>query len=127
MRRLTGWRRRSARRTLCAASLLEAIVAAVLFLIVFASAMELIPRLTVRDDEALLLAEADYRVKRAMERYATGVWPCGTYGESYDWGRVEVRVTRYRDFADMQQVMVTACIDGSRRRFHLQRVVEWLE
>lgn len=111
-------------RRLKGASLLEAIVAAVLFLTVLATAMELLPRLTVRDDDALLMAEADYRVGRVFDKYATGVWPCGDYTEAYDWGAVTVRVETYRGFSDVQVVTVSARIDGSRKRITLKQVVE---
>ena len=111
-------------RRLKGASLLEAIVAAVLFLTVFAVVMELLPRLTVRDDDALLVAEADYRVGRASDKYATGMWPCGDYAEAYDWGTVMVWVEAYRGFSDLQVVTVSARIDGSRKRIALKQLVE---
>lgn len=66
MRPMTGLFALSLRRRLRAASLLEAVVAAVLFLTLFAAVMELIPRLTVRGDDALLVAEAEYRVGRTF-------------------------------------------------------------
>ena len=65
MRPLKGCRAVAGRR-LRGSSLLEAVVAAVLFLTVYAAVMELLPRLTVRDDDPLLVAEADYRVGRAF-------------------------------------------------------------
>ena len=114
-------------RRLKGASLLEAIVAAVLFLTVFAVVMELLPRLTVRDDDALLVAEADYRVGRAFDKYATGMWPCGDYAEAYDWGTVMVWVEAYRGFSDLQVVTVSARIDGSRKRIVHRQLVECAE
>lgn len=70
-----------------------------LFLTVFAAVVELLPRLTVRDDDALLVAEADYRAGRAFGKYATGLpWPSGEYAEAYDWGAVTVLVEAYRGF-----------------------------
>ena len=110
-------------RRLKGASLLEAIVAAVLFLTVFAVVMELLPRLTVRDDDALLVAEADYCVGRAFDKYATGMWPYGDYAEAYDWA-VMVWVEAYRGFSDLQVVTVSARIDGSRKRIALKQLVE---
>lgn len=110
-------------RRLRGASLLEAIVAAVLFLTVFATVMELIPRLTVRNDDALLVAEAEYRVGQAFEKYATGIWPCTEYVTRYDWGEVSVRIEPYRDFTDLQVVTVTARIDGSRKQITHKQVV----
>lgn len=52
-----------------AASLVEAVVAAVLLLIVFTAAMELLPRLTLRGDDALAVAEAEYRATNTDQAY----------------------------------------------------------
>lgn len=123
MRRVIPIPVRAARGRWRAASLLEAVVAAVLFLTVFAVVMELVPRLTVRDDDALLVAEAEYRAGRAFGKYATGLWPCGEYAEQYVWGSVAIRIAPYRDFADMQVVEITARIDGSRKRITLKQLV----
>lgn len=60
-----------------AASLVEAVVAAVLLLIAFTAAMELLPRLTLRGDDALAVAEAEYRAMCAFDKYGSGVWPAG--------------------------------------------------
>lgn len=110
-------------RRLRGATLLEAIVAAVLFLTVFAAVMELLPRLTVRDDDALLVAEAEYRVSRAYDKYASGLWLAGEYAEDYDWGTVTVLVEPYRDFSDLQVLTVMARIDGSRKRITHKQLV----
>lgn len=124
MRRIIRICGRAGRRRLQAATLLEATVAAVLFLTVFAAAMELLPRLTVRDDDALLVAEAEYRAGRAYDKYASGLWPPGEYAERYDWGDVAIRIEAYRDFSDVQVLTITAPIDGSRKRItHKQLVV----
>lgn len=124
MRRVKRYAEGFLGRRLRGASLLEAIVAAVLFLTVFAAVMELLPRLTVRDDDALLVAEAEYHVGRTYDKYASGLWPAGEYAESYDWGTVTVLVEPYRDFRDLQVLTVTARIDGSRKRItHKQLVV----
>ena len=111
-------------RRLKGASLLEAIVAAVLFLTVFAAVMELLPGLTVRDDDALLVAESDYRAGRAFDKSATGLWPCGEYAEAYDWGAVTVLVEAYRGFSDVQVVTVSVRLGGSRKRIVLKQLVE---
>ena len=70
-----------------AASLLEAIVAAVVLLLVFTATMELLPRFTLRNDDALLVAEAEYRVDRAFDTYASGVWPRMRMGMVMPWLR----------------------------------------
>lgn len=127
MRRVTGRLAHGLCRRLRAASLLEAVVAAVLFLTAFAAAMELVPRLTVRDDDALLVAEAEYRVGQVFVKYATGLWPCGEYAEQYGWGSVEIRIAFYRDFADMQVVTVTAQVGGSRKKIVHKQLVSCVQ
>lgn len=104
-------------------SLLEAVVASVLFLIVFLMTMELVPRLTVRDDEGVWTVEADYRMMRAFDKYATGLWPAGEYTEEYDWGNVIVKIAPYRTFADLQAVEVTVRINGVRRRMVYRQII----
>lgn len=127
MRRVMKRPARGSCLSLRAASLLEAVVAAVLFLTVFAAVMELIPRLTVRDDDALLVAEAEYRVGQTFEKYGTGLWPCGAYTEEYDWGRVTVLVRTYRDYADLQAVTISARIDGSNKRIIHKQLMECVQ
>lgn len=114
-------------RQLKGSSLLEAIVAAVIFLLVFTAAMELMPHFAVRRDNTLLLVEADYRLMRAYERYATGLWPCGEYTEQYDWGKVIIRITLYDDFSDVQLVEATARIEGDDKRIRIKQLVECSE
>lgn len=110
-------------RRLKGASLLEAIVAAVLFLTVFAVVMELLPRLAMRDDDAILVAEAEYRVGQVFSKYGTGVWPIGEYTEAYEWGGIAVRIDSYRDLSDLQVVTIVARIDGNHKRIVFKQVV----
>lgn len=77
--------------------------------------------------DTLLLVEADYRMKRAFAKYATGVWPCGEYGEEYGWGRVVVKLTPYRDFPDLQVVEVKVFINGSDKRLGVRQIIAFEE
>lgn len=110
--------------TLRGASLLETVVASAVFLILFALTLGMLPRLAVRDDDGIRIAEAEYRTERAAERYGTGLWPDGEYVERYGWGEVVVRTESCGAFADVQAVTVRARIDGSRRSIVLRRLVE---
>lgn len=114
-------------RRMRAASLVEAIVAAVVLLIAFAATMELLPRLTLRDDDGLAVAEAEYRVAQAFDKYGSGLWPAGEYAERYDGGELTIRVEPYRALCDVQLVTIEARIDGSRRRIEHRQLVEWRE
>lgn len=110
-----------------AASLVEAVVAAVVLLIVFTAAMELLPRLTLRGDDALAVAEAEYRAMCAFDKYGSGVWPAGTYVERYGGGEATVRVEPYRQYNDVQLITIEVRIDGSRKRIVHRQLVECAE
>ena len=106
-----------------AASLVEAVVAAVVLLI----ALELLPRLTLRGDDALAVAEAEYRAMCAFDKYGSGVWPAGTYVERYGGGEATVRVEPYRQYNDVQLITIEVRIDGSRKRIVHRQLVECAE
>lgn len=110
-----------------AASLVEAIVAAVVLLIAFTAAMELLPRLTLRGDDALAVAEAEYRAMCAFDKYGSGVWPAGTYVERYGGSEATVRVEPYRQYNDVQLITIEVRIDGSRKRIVHRQLVECAE
>jgi len=114
-------------RRVKAASLVEAVVAAVVLLVVFAATMELLPRLSVRDDEAPALAEAEYRATQVFAEYASGLWPAGRYTERYDGGEATVLVEPYRQYSDVQLITVEVRTDGSRKRIIHRQLVECAE
>lgn len=104
-------------------SLLEAIVAAVIFLMVFAAVMELIPRLGVSHDNTLVLVEADRCTMQAFSKYATGEWPDGAYSEAHDWGELRIRLLPHPDFPDLQSVEVAAHLTADRKTI---RIRQWI-
>lgn len=110
-----------------AASLVEAIVAAVVLMIVFATTMELLPSLSVRDDDGLRIAEAEYRMACVLRKYGSGIWPEGEYAEPYDGGEVTIRVERYRDYGDLQRLRVRVRIAGCRKRIEHEQLVDCRE
>ncbi len=114
-------------RRMRAASLVEAIVAAVVLLIAFAATMELLPRLTLREDDAQAVAEAECRMRNALGRYSSGLWPAGTRTERYEGGQVTVRIEPYRQYGDLQLITIEVRIDGCRKRILHRQLVEWRE
>ena len=96
-------------------------------LIAFMAAMELLPRLTLRGDDALAVAEAEYRAMCAFDKYGSGVWPAGTYVERYGGGEATVRVEPYRQYNDVQLITIEVRIDGSRKRIVHRQLVECAE
>lgn len=95
-------------RALKASSLLEAIVASIIFLIVFAVAMQTLSLLVVRTDDPLIRTAAERSAERLIERAVEGVLPQMNTIETYDWGTVETRTERYGRYPDIELFVVTA-------------------
>ncbi len=89
------------------ASLLEAIAASSIFMIVFALSLELLPKLTLSGSDGLAAAEMRYVAESARRKYADGLWPAGEYVERYDCGRAKITIEPYRDFEDVAMMTVT--------------------
>lgn len=94
-------------RRLRAASLIEAVVASVLFMTVFALSLELLPKLSVGRGDELAVVGARRIVERARRKYATGLWPAGEYAEYDDDGCALVVIAPYRGCVDVVSVRIT--------------------
>lgn len=105
------------------ASLIEAVVASVILLAVFAVTMELLPRLSVRDDEGLRMAQGRYRLACILRKYASGAWPEGEYVETSEGVEAAIRIERYGGYEDLQLLVVEVRIDGCRRRLEHRQIV----
>ncbi len=55
-----------------ASTLVETIIASVIFMCVFVISLETVSRLTVREDDNTVLVEADYRIKECLREYGDG-------------------------------------------------------
>ena len=72
-----------------AASLLEAIVASVVLMVVFAVSLETVVRLTAGDSGSIACAEADYRAAHVLGKVREG-----TYGEGTGFADDSYRILR---------------------------------
>lgn len=107
-----------------ASTLIEAMVAAVIFLIVFAVSMQTISKLTVKDNIGVILIEADYRTKIIFNRFTGGEYVSGSYVEKFDWGEITTVVCPYRDYTTLQLIAVTATINNSDKRIEYREIIE---
>lgn len=110
-----------------AASLLEAVVSAVLFLTAFTSVLEIFPRLTVQCDDVLLVAEVEYSIEQVFNKYSTGLWPCGDYVENYGWGKIIIHITYYERFESLQTVEIIAYVSRNGKRIIHSYLIECIQ
>ena len=90
-----------------AASLIEAVVASVLFMVVFALSLELLPELSVDSGDEFAVAAVRQAAERARRKYTVGLWPAGEYVERYDAVCVETVIAPYPDYGDVKIIRIT--------------------
>ena len=96
-------------KNLTASTLIEAIVASTIFLIVFMLSLETVSRLTAgRGNDEWVLTEADHCADLCFAKYGDGKHPSGIYVEEFGWGKVEIVISRYIDYDDLREVIVRA-------------------
>lgn len=103
-------------------TLVETIVASILFMVIFAVSLELVPRLTVTGRNEVDMIETEICLSRAREKYTTGVWPAGEYLERYGNGKAKVLIEYYRDLDDV--VVVHIEIEAGNERITYSEIVE---
>lgn len=109
---------------LIGASLLEAIIAGLLFLIVFSITMELLPYLARPRHETLFSMKLDFAIEQILTKYMTGVWPNGIYSETYEWGEISIRIEPYRDYSDMQVIVISTHSNEYDRPITHMQIIE---
>ena len=114
------------RRTirLSAASLLEAVVASVVLLIVFAASLETVVRLTAGPSDGIVCAEADYRAACTASEIRRGAFSEGTTEHSYGWGTLTVLIEPYASCPALWQATLTVKIAGGRKRMEYRYLVD---
>ncbi len=110
------------KRQLPGSTIIEAIVASLIFMMVFAISLSTVTGFTLREHEGYALLEAERQLTACIDRYCGGIWPERTYGEEYEWGKITIKITPYESFENMQAVTLTAWLAGSRKTIEYRQL-----
>lgn len=116
-------RQNGSRSAFPAASLLEAVVASVVLLIVFAASLETVVRLTAGPSDGIVCAEADYRAACTASEIRRGAFSEGKTERSYGWGTLTVLIEPYASCPALWQATLTVKIAGGRKRMEYRYLV----
>lgn len=104
-------------------SMIEAIVASLIFMIVFVASLSVITGYSLREDESYALLEAERRLSDCFDRYGDGTWAQGVYTDTFEWGVITTAIAPYDGYEGMQQVAMQARLDGSRKIIEYRRLI----
>ncbi len=100
-----------------AGTLVEVIVASVVFLTVFAISLHTTTRLAVGGHEGGNFALADCLVRSCVREFSDGRHEDGTYERTYDRVIVAIAVGPYRDYEQLQQLTVSTVVNRKRLEY----------
>lgn len=107
-----------------AASLLEAIVASVVWLVVFAASLETVVRLSTGPSDGLACAEADYRASRILGEIREGAYGEGTTRLTFGWGSLTIRIEPYDPCPALWCVTLTVEIPGEHKKMEHKHLID---
>jgi len=107
-----------------ASSLLEAVVASVVLLAVFAASLETVVRLTTASSEGMACVDADYRAACVASEIRRGAFAEDTTELSYGWGTLTVRIEPYAPCPALWQATLTVKIANGRKKMEYRYLVD---
>jgi hypothetical protein len=103
---------------------LEAVVASVVLLAVFAASLETVVRLTTAPSEGMACVDADYRAACVASEIRRGAFAEDTTELSYGWGTLTVRIEPYAPCPALWQATLTVKIANGRKKMEYRYLVD---
>lgn len=97
------------KRNLKGSSIVEAVTASVIFLLLFTIALQSVVGMSGKEVRATRFIEADKAYRKAIRECTEGVYATGRYSSYFEWGRMEVCLEPYGDRENLLKISVTVC------------------
>ena len=104
--------------------MLDAVVASVGQLLVWAACLEPVVRLTGGPSDGIVCAEADYQAACTASEIRRGAFSEGKTELSYGWGTLTVLIEPYASCPALWQATLTVKITGGRKRMEYRYLVD---
>lgn len=95
---------------IAASTLIEVLVASVIFLLLFAISMQTLGKITTKSSVAIEIMEAENKIAM-LYRQSRGADIGTSTTKEYEWGQITAATTRYKDYSDITQLTITAYIN----------------
>ena len=102
-----------------ASSLLEAVVASVLFMTVFTLSLETIGQITLHGEDHHTLIAMDNALQNARKEYTQQPHENISLTRDFPWGTLDIILSPYQESPDLQLLRLKA------ENFHSHRVIQW--
>ncbi|MDR0753820.1 MAG: hypothetical protein LBF04_00320 [Prevotellaceae bacterium] len=107
-----------------AETLIQAIIAALIFMVVFLISLDTVVRITTSDNDACLLVDANYQMSVFFAELSDGKHQNGNYTKYFAGGKLSAEISQYKNYPDLQIIVVNAKIDKIKKHIVLRHIVK---
>ncbi len=104
-------------------TLLETIVASVIFLSVFAVSLETMSRMVASPRDTGIMVEVDHRLNECFRKYSSPLYAAGEYEQEYPWGTIHIALSRYKEYDRLRHIYLRAVVEDSRMTIGFDHVI----
>lgn len=107
-----------------ASTLLETIVASVIFLSVFTISLWTTTLLTSSTCGPGILIEVDYRLKECFRDYSSAYYTNGDYVRQFGWGNIYIDISSYKNYDELRHIQLKAVIANDHKTVSFDHIVQ---
>ena len=107
-----------------AETLIQAIIAALIFMTVFLISVDTVVRITTSNNDAYILVDVDYQISSFFAELADGKRPNGTYTKFFSEGKLSAEISQYDNYANLQLIVINAEIQKMKKRIIFRHIIE---
>lgn len=111
-------------KKLKASTLIEVIVASVIFLIIFSISLDTLTQLTTSTKDTTVYVDVNYRMNACFREYSKEDYISGEFEHSYYWGVINIKVLPYKDYPNLKFIEIKAGVNNDRRILESRHIVE---
>ena len=105
-------------------SIVEAVTASVIFLLLFALALHAVVEMGRKEVRPAHFIEADKAYRKVLDGCVEGMYTVGNYPFRYEWGAMDLCLETYGDAGDLVKVSVTLRMKSNTSRIIHRHIIK---
>ena len=107
-----------------AETLIQTIVAALIFMVVFLISIDTIVRITTSNNDAYVLVDVDYQISSFFAELADGKHPNGSYTKHFPEGKLTAEISPFKNYANLQLIIINAEVQKMKKRITFRHIIQ---
>ena len=103
-------------KSIKASTVIEVVVASVIFLLIFCLSLEMLTRMN-QDDRSTELLQINMDRNEYVVQITSGNYGYGGFRKSFNWGEISVKIQPYRDYKSLRELHFTGVMKNGKKLF----------